>query len=185
MHDRRKTTTGKNVHEIRVRHVCMPSVGHVNSERLKRHRFEVTAYLLGCHLSINAVLATLRQAAARSKCESGKDAGFEFQISAFNFLLFPNLHFSFQLLRSRSQSRPSHSSREIPACLSSRFKKPTPISPSCSLGMINVRFPRLIWGVFATGERALKAKFMHSLNEFATGNRIQFRHSLQHQSDSD
>lgn len=113
------------------------------------------------------------------------DGGFFFQLHPFQIPAFQHFssaafcfpHSSLQLLRSQPQACPSHSSRETPACLSSRIRKPTPISPSCSLGMMTVKSPRFIWGCLPPGERSFKAKFMHALNELAPGNRIQFRHS--------
>ncbi len=84
-----------------------------------------------------------------------------------------------------SYDSPSHSSRVMPACRSRRVKNPTPISPSCGLGMITVMSPRRIHSTsLRTGLRmpstrvwSLKTQFTHSPHKFAPRHRFQAGHA--------
>ena len=49
MNYRSVASAREHVHEILVRNISMPAVGHVNAKRLKRYRFQMPAYLFRGH----------------------------------------------------------------------------------------------------------------------------------------
>ena len=72
MNDGSVSASGEYVEEIRVRHIGVPAIGHVDPERLERGRFEMTPDLLGGHESILLLLASAVKRGGGSRTSAQK-----------------------------------------------------------------------------------------------------------------